>query len=305
MVEEAPRTDLKTEISQSDIETLTHEDLLEITQSSLRRLTASDPLLQDLPVDVTLEEVLSQIAVLQGQSITVTIDRYSEPALSVVVLACTNWKRVMMVLTGKANVTKLTDIPSEAVHTVNATIKLSNLSSKEAKDCLNTYTNFLMVRHPFERLLSAYRNKFEGPSVYFKLRFGRYIIKNYRTNATDSEVETGRPSFSEFVRYIIKEGLRENEHWTPIYDLCHPCSINYTFVGRYETLGQDSTTILDMIGAPPIVFPATRTHGTSDLVRDYLQQLSITEIGELRKLYQRDFEMFGYNLESLLGYDLA
>lgn len=85
MVEEAPRADLKTEISQSDIETLTHEDLLEITQSSLRRLTASDPLLQDLPVDVTLEEVLSQIAVLQGQSITVTIDRYSEPALSVVV----------------------------------------------------------------------------------------------------------------------------------------------------------------------------------------------------------------------------
>lgn len=138
-----------------------------------------------------------------------------------------------------------------------------------------------------------------------QLRFGRYIIKNYRTNATDSEVETGRPSFSEFVRYIIKEGLRENEHWTPIYDLCHPCSINYTFVGRYETLGQDSTTILDMIGAPPIVFPATRTHGTSDLVRDYLQQLSIREIGELRKLYQRDFEMFGYNLESLLGYDLA
>lgn len=40
-----------------DIDNLSHEDLLEITQSSVKRLIASDPLLSDLPVDVTPEEV--------------------------------------------------------------------------------------------------------------------------------------------------------------------------------------------------------------------------------------------------------
>lgn len=82
-----------TEIDQQDtkptfeeeIDNLSHEDLLEITQSSLRRLITSDSLLKDLPVDVTLEEVLAQIAVAQGQSITVTILRYSESPLSVVI----------------------------------------------------------------------------------------------------------------------------------------------------------------------------------------------------------------------------
>lgn len=68
-----------------EIDSLSHEDLLEITESSLKRLITSDPLLNDLPVDVTVEEVLAQIAVAQGQSITVTVIRYSESPLSVVV----------------------------------------------------------------------------------------------------------------------------------------------------------------------------------------------------------------------------
>lgn len=68
-----------------EIENLSHEDLLEISQSSLRRLIAADPLLSDLPVDVTTEEVLAQIAVAQGQSITVTVTRYSESPLNVVI----------------------------------------------------------------------------------------------------------------------------------------------------------------------------------------------------------------------------
>lgn len=71
---------------EKEIENLSHEDLCEITQSSLRRLLASDPLLSDLPSDVTTEEVLSQIAVTQGQSITVTILRNLETPLSVVVI---------------------------------------------------------------------------------------------------------------------------------------------------------------------------------------------------------------------------
>lgn len=79
----------KTLTLDEEIENLSHEDLLEITQSSLRRLIASDPLLCDLPVDVTTEEVLAQIAVAQGQSITVIVTRHSESPLNVVV-SCRN-----------------------------------------------------------------------------------------------------------------------------------------------------------------------------------------------------------------------
>lgn len=70
---------------EQELDNLSHEDLCEITQSSLRRLIAADPLLQDLPGDVTAEEVLSQIAVAQGKSITVTVLRHFDTPLHVVV----------------------------------------------------------------------------------------------------------------------------------------------------------------------------------------------------------------------------
>lgn len=70
---------------EEQIENLSHDDLVEISQSALKRILATDSLLSDLPGDVTVDEVLSQIAVAHGQSITVTILRHSEKPLSVVV----------------------------------------------------------------------------------------------------------------------------------------------------------------------------------------------------------------------------
>lgn len=67
------------------IKTLSHEDLMEISQSALKRILATDSLLSDLPGDVTVDEVLAQIAVAHGQSITVTLLRNTEKPLSVVV----------------------------------------------------------------------------------------------------------------------------------------------------------------------------------------------------------------------------
>lgn len=76
--------DDKTDL-EKEIQALSHEDICEITLSTLRTLLASDKLLGDLPADVTIEEVNSQIAVTQGQSITVQILRNSEGSLNVVV----------------------------------------------------------------------------------------------------------------------------------------------------------------------------------------------------------------------------
>lgn len=80
-----PTATEKKQTLDEEIENLSHEDLLEITESSVKRLITADPLLNDLPADVTVEEVLAQIAVAQGQSITITVIRYSESPLSVVV----------------------------------------------------------------------------------------------------------------------------------------------------------------------------------------------------------------------------
>lgn len=84
-----------------------------------------------------------------------------------------------MVLTGESNATNLLEIPSPLAHLENSTLRLSQLPMSEVRTCLNTYTMFLVARHPFERLLSAYRNKFVDnlpSSKYFQVNYNRLSV---------------------------------------------------------------------------------------------------------------------------------
>lgn len=212
-----------------------------------------------------------------------------------------------MLLTNQSNTTNLLNIPASLAHAENSTLKLSQLPENEAMFSLQNYTLFIMVRHPFERLLSAYRNKFSDTSYskYFQDRYGRHIIKKYRMTPTTFDINNTNVTFHEFSSYLIKEGTNTNEHWMSVYDLCLPCAINYTLIGHYETLNEDTKTVLDMIGASYINFPLTRSGHTKERLKMYFQQLSLHEIRLLYKLYEKDFKLFGYNLEGILGYDLG
>ena len=64
---------------------LTHEELLKVTKSTLNELLRNDSVLSDLPPDVTLEEVEAQMAVLHGQSITVVVKRGDNDDIPVIV----------------------------------------------------------------------------------------------------------------------------------------------------------------------------------------------------------------------------
>ncbi|CAH2067486.1 unnamed protein product, partial [Iphiclides podalirius] len=68
-----------------DALTLSHNELLEITQSSLCTLLNYDSLLNDLPSDIIVEEIYSQVAVEHGKAITIFISREDEPELKVIV----------------------------------------------------------------------------------------------------------------------------------------------------------------------------------------------------------------------------
>lgn len=64
---------------------LSHQDLVKLTKEAIRNIIESDPLLRGLPCDVTIEEIKSQIAVAQGQAITLFLNRGELPRLGIVV----------------------------------------------------------------------------------------------------------------------------------------------------------------------------------------------------------------------------
>lgn len=76
-------------------------------------------------------------------------------------MACTNWKRVLMALMHKSNASNVLDITASLAHGPTMFNKLVNYTTPEVERMLRNYTKFVFVRHPFERLLSAYRNKLQ------------------------------------------------------------------------------------------------------------------------------------------------
>ncbi|KAL1110389.1 hypothetical protein AAG570_007920 [Ranatra chinensis] len=226
-------------------------------------------------------------------------------------VACTNWKRIFMMLTGITDCTDPLLIPAHIAHDRNVISRLSNYTTREIEYFLRTYTKFLFVRHPFERLLSAYRNKLERNHIrskYFQNRFGRYIIKRHRIKPTNISLENGDDvTFEEFSAYLTTSIISMyNEHWKPINSLCEPCLINYDFIGKYETLSSDSNFLLRNIGVNNIKFPFTfKSSNTSRDLKNYFSTLSTSRVKQLYDIYEQDFKLFSYNLHDLLGYEVG
>ncbi|XP_043262341.1 carbohydrate sulfotransferase 11-like [Colletes gigas] len=229
-------------------------------------------------------------------------------------VACTNWKRVLMVATGKWPSSDPLDIPADQAHSPGTFQRLSNYSLPEIERMLATYDKLIVVRHPLERLLSAYRNKLEAKhkksSMYFQARFGKKIIKRYRRNATEESLKNGDDvTFREFVEFITDDTFNrtQNEHWKPIYQLCQPCLVNYNLVSKYESLVEDATEVLERMGVDSVAFPAKppNSEPTASKLEKYYSTLTYKQLRKLANLYKLDLRLFGYSLEDVLGFSLA
>ena len=90
----------------------------------------------------------------------------------------------------------------------------------------------MVARHPFERILSAYRDKLEDLSRdiearegYYYTMYGKHIVAEYR-ETRDRANMTGvlEPSWREFVTYLLNTpATKYDEHWMPMRMLCSPC----------------------------------------------------------------------------------
>lgn len=65
---------------------LNHQELAKLTKVTIDNLVKREPLFSGLPSDVTIEEIKSQIAVAQGQAITLFLNRGELPKLAIVVI---------------------------------------------------------------------------------------------------------------------------------------------------------------------------------------------------------------------------
>jgi len=179
----------------------------------------------------------------------------------------------------------------------------------EDRKALKEDFKFMVVRHPFERLLSAYRDKLEDLSRdmdaregYYHNMYGKHIVAQYRDKSDRNLTNVLEPTWREFVEYIITTPANKfDEHWMPIWMLCSPCIVRYNVISKMETFAEDTQFTLEEAGLDNILEVEwkhrTGTGGSSDTIMDYYSQLTTAEVAELFHKYRLDFELYEYNPE--------
>ncbi|KAK3589486.1 hypothetical protein CHS0354_030609 [Potamilus streckersoni] len=246
----------------------------------------------------------------KAQSHIIVNDQYKVLYCYIPKVACTNLKRMFLILTGKMNTSNLLSIKSGDVHFTfdKYFTYLDNYSQQEADRRIQSYRKVIFVREPLERLLSAYRNKFLQNSTYFHQRFGKKIVRQFRILPSKQSIETGSDvKFDEFIKYIMDPETRNqyNEHWDKFTSLCDPCTIPYDFIGKYETFNNDIQSLLEMLGvAGRVEFPKRsdnyKTTKTKDSLIEFYRQVPKHLLSQMWNVYYSDYLLFDYPYPEVL-----
>ena len=227
-------------------------------------------------------------------------------------VGATSWLNLLIALTGKVKVDFQNRNRNRFVITDRRFLRkigliyVNALSRAEAGSVLTNYYKFVFVRHPFTRILSAFRNKINPGDTYYQRTYGSKVLRLFRKSASATAKLRGvGVTFPEFVQYIIylhKHNQRFDEHWAPFHTLTFPCQIKYDFIGKLENQIEDAEQVLSSgfhMNSSNVKFPTeTANHKTGssaesaekaykDIPEEYMEQL--------REVYKFDFMLFDYD----------
>ncbi len=169
-------------------------------------------------------------------------------------------------------------------------LKSYNASGRAKR--IRTYFKFIAVRHPFDRLLSAWRDKRMHGGVAH--------------NATEDQLK----NFSGFLQHVANGA--KNRHWKPMAATCNPCAMQYSSIVRLERANQDLPLILsklpDPAGNPNTlqsnnkkspVSPSDKLAGLTS----FYKNIDPNVVQKLLSIYSADFRLFGYgwNMDKATG----
>lgn len=250
--------------------------------------------------------------------------------------ASTNWMHNLLYLAGLTDQqvedikAKFPQQPNDQARAVAPILPRSQLSAMIRKP---SSRKLIIVRHPFDRLVSAFRDKLErchGPANctlendwYYK-QYGRKIVSTYRQPAQArfsrdyfseknnfgaplKPQQTWRnadlPTWWEFVQYIKATPPRHHdEHWRPASLYCSLCSLSYNYILHFENIQQEEQLFAQQLGAEGTIRKRWENRNDEGLrkeevVAKYFDLLDDDDIMALYNIYEDDFKMFGYQFE--------
>ena len=169
-----------------------------------------------------------------------------------------------------------------------------------------------MVRHPFERLVSAFRDRIEDNSKYTTQAWV-YVPRIFyitRPQLTKMQMFDNKnhhrlliiPTFEEFITWLLTvPPTKYDVHWNRYFDHCGPCNINYNSIVKMDHFTQhDEQVLMEDMGLGQLNislqhFQQTLGGSTNFTVTcQYFKHLSKIQVHKLYQIYKEDFLIFQY-----------
>ena len=221
-------------------------------------------------------------------------------------ISSSTWKAVMANNTGVNSDVTFDKLTSKGY--IHSRVGMFGLSNEVYTSQLENYTKFMILRHPFDRLLSAYHDK-----AFPNIKNGRVhspygvirravLRQGNHSNLSADERENYIPTIEEFAQYAL---VTRNIHWNSYAFRCDPCHIRYDHVIRLETLASDTEKLLKAAYPEVASLPSTNAyrHAQSAKTNDQsktLSEFSDVESSTLAAVFQKykyDFNLYGYGFD--------
>merc|ERR1712227_130338 len=239
---------------------------------------------------------------------------------------CTVLKRAIGTISGNFNFTTLMNMfpdkyrrrlsqqmkfnPSEFVHTRQWEQMVGLKHVSYPLTGRTDYLKAIVVRNPFERFVSAYKDRIVSlQTPNGKVHGLAALDKSIRTTMRGATSHIKNiSSFSEALRYHAKisgEHSKEiDRHFLTLYSACSPCDIHYDYVIKQETLYEDISNFYHNVLKSNISMEGLldRSQGPTSKTKKYEKTLQeyYSEVKEDAKQAARiylgpDAQMFGYD----------
>ena len=208
----------------------------------------------------------------------------------------------------------ITRNPSQFVHFGNF-MKNAGLRRCNGEGEEQFYYKIMAVRDPFERLLSAFKDKVEY-RPFGSASVSEYSFKIAQRHRNASEwakavtEEDKSATFDEFIKEVLMmysttdRHTAINTHYTPYYTICRPCQLKYDLIIKFDTYVEDMKymfkdilktnysidVLLDKDKGPHIVFERN-----GKTLEQYYQEVNPISLEHLREFLSYDCALFGYN----------
>ena len=175
---------------------------------------------------------------------------------------------------------------------------------------MSNYTKFLVVRHPFTRLVSSYQDKIKNPKANKHIQDN--ILQNLSPNQQNKHAPY--PYFQDFIEKVLDKDWKhyKDRNWQTFDSICQPCHVKYDYVLKLESIESELLPILTKLSsrtkpmhhliamiAPkkksrtPKIIKDSRLRGRS-VVAEYFNVTREQRIA-LKDMFKVDLDLFGYD----------